>query len=1438
MDRPGKKPNSGLKARRLFLVLTAMSFCVFASLSVCNSALAENSEVVTVDPGPPYPRIANYYLLGSVDPAVYDDLAKYDLVVVGTIWTEEQLNELRLRNPNIKILMYVCAYALPASPYQANTWETENYNYANDNNLWWRNWRGFIASDWPGAQMVNVTSVAPRQGPQGTWRQYIINRVQDLVAARPSLDGIFFDNFWQQISWNQSNLQLDSNEDGIMDTNSDLDSWWLEAMTDIASQTRSLFDLAEPGRLQPLSIMGNGAGRYETWLNGSMFEQFPWVHGMNEGNPYQYVWNYSMFHVPGGYLEGNFRPDPYNTTIIAAEWDRAIDRGPVRGADFERNKRFTIVSALMGDGYYALDGNRNGGGHGDLWWEPEYDNDGRQRGYLGYPTGPMYRVANPTGPEIIVNGSFQNGTANWSTGGSQGTLTITTDSVEFHSSPSLRMDVTAANPQAMAKLYQSPVNVTYNTTYTLSFWARSSIDQQLLVHLYSSYCTGYRCMNDTRYNLTNEWTHYETSFTSTGTGPSGLSIFVSNPSTVWIDDVSLREGDSSFYRRDFDNGLVLLNYTNTARSVSLGGTYKRLSIPGSDVWDGASISSETVPPYDARILLKTNHPPVLNPIPHSYINEGQELIFNVTAADPDDRDTLTYSVSGLPGWASFDTATGLFRGTPDYNQAGDYAVTFTVTDAGGLTDIESTIITVNNVNRAPDLPPLRNITMYEGQPLTISLNGSDPDGDPITYLAIPLPEGADLNPNTGVFNWTPDFDQAGIYPITFTVSDGSIPVSQTITITVINVNRAPILNPIGNKSVDEGQALTINLTASDPDGDSLTYSMDPALPGATFSPAGVFSWIPTFDQAGAYNVTFSVSDGSLSAFESITITVNNVNRAPTLNHIGDKTVNEGQLLTFTLSGSDPDVGDVLTYSANRLPPGATFDSLTKTFSWTPNYDQARIYTNVIFYLSDGTATVSEVINITVNNVNRPPVLAITGDTTVNEDQPLTLHLTASDPDGDNIALGVINAPPEAQLGQNGVFSWTTNYNQAGIYNVTFTASDGQLSVSEMVTLTVINVNRAPIFPNIGPKSVNEGEVLAFTISGSDLDGDDLIFSAGGLPEGASFDPDIRRFDWIPNYRQAGIYPVTFSVSDGQLVDSETVTITVNDVVLPDAPTGIFAAVNYNNGIYIGLFWQAVSDKQLLGYNIYQVDTATGVIASAPINAAPINVSFYSFSISQSILYKFVVTTLTSDGRESFPSEVVSIYADPIAPSRVTDLRLVKATDSSVILAWTATGDDGNVGQATSYDMRYADIVLADNLSRWSAVGIQVQDEPAPAVSGTAESITITNLLPNTQYYFSLMVVDDNGNKSGISNEVSVTTLPAASKPFNDGGSGRRGGNSKDKKVMDSAGLNNAPTGITATADIQSNNGTLKTVEIKFDKSEIMKSLISDLNKKIITKLIK
>jgi PKD repeat protein len=198
------------------------------------------------------------------------------------------------------------------------------------------------------------------------------------------------------------------------------------------------------------------------------------------------------------------------------------------------------------------------------------------------------------------------------------------------------------------------------------------------------------------------------------------------------------------------------------------------------------------------------------------------------------------------------------------------------------------------------------------------------------------------------------------------------------------------------------------------------------------------------------------------------------NQSPVLQSIGDKSVNEGTLLTFTLSASDPD-GDAITYSAQNLPTGATLSGAT--FSWTPSYAQAGTY-QVTFMASDGPAQDSETITIRVVNINRPPVLAPIGDKSVGEGAILNFTVSANDADGDPVTYSVQNLPGGASFASQR-FSWTPAYNQAGTHQVTFTVSDGLAQDSETITIAVGNVNRAPVLDAIGDRSVFANELLTF-----------------------------------------------------------------------------------------------------------------------------------------------------------------------------------------------------------------------------------------------------------------------------------------------------------------------------------------------------------------------
>ncbi len=589
---------------------------VFGALAVASSLMLCSASRSAAQAGPPYPRLANVYLHGSVDPADIPALARWNLLVLDSVWSDAELRALRTLNPDIKLFYYVCPYCMAVPPAASDPWRRGNYDYAQAHDMWWRNTDGSVASDWPGTRMVNVTDHCST-GPFGQWRNYFSMQLEVLMNERPALDGVFLDNFWKSISWEQggaihvdSDCSPSSNPagcDGRMDSPAELDAQWNHAMTVFAGDVRRRFDRAESSRRgRPLAILSNGASDYFPWINGTMYERFAQGPGVPDpGNRYGYKWMAPMFTVPSGYLAAPFRPAPYRASILNAGWT-GTDVAPFRSAEFERHKRFTLASALLGDGYYSLDAAT--AGHGALWWEPEYDHAGRGTGYLGYPKGPAKRVESSTIIEFVVNGSFTNFTAGWTAQGTNATGTFERDWTVAHSGPgAARMTVTAVQPGGSFKIWQT-VPVLGGTSYVLSFWAKANGAHTMTTHLYSDICPNGRCLGDQEIPLTAEWQHFEVPFLASANSLAGLNFFLEEVGTIWVDDVSLRSGEEPIYRRDFDHGVVLLNYTSETRTVDLGRTYYRLSIPGSPVFNGAAVRVETVPPSDARILVDVYTP--------------------------------------------------------------------------------------------------------------------------------------------------------------------------------------------------------------------------------------------------------------------------------------------------------------------------------------------------------------------------------------------------------------------------------------------------------------------------------------------------------------------------------------------------------------------------------------------------------------------------------------------------------------------------------------------------------------------------------------------------------------------------------------------------------------------------------------------------------------
>ncbi|PKO12071.1 MAG: hypothetical protein CVU39_25980 [Chloroflexi bacterium HGW-Chloroflexi-10] len=213
-------------------------------------------------------------------------------------------------------------------------------------------------------------------------------------------------------------------------------------------------------------------------------------------------------------------------------------------------------------------------------------------------------------------------------------------------------------------------------------------------------------------------------------------------------------------------------------------------------------------------------------------------------------------------------------------------------DTGTLTSWSLTIASQSFVcytgpNHAPVLNTINDQSVAEGNLLSFMASASDEDlTQTLTFSLDPgAPLGAAINPGTGEFTWTPSEAQGpGEYPITVRVTDNAASTlsdTQTFTVSVTEVNTAPQLTAISNKTVKTGNLLTFSASASDADlpANSLTFSLDPGAPaGVAINPAtGVFTWTPSQAQGPAeYSITVRVTDngaGSLSDTQTFSVTV-------------------------------------------------------------------------------------------------------------------------------------------------------------------------------------------------------------------------------------------------------------------------------------------------------------------------------------------------------------------------------------------------------------------------------------------------------------------------------------------------------------------------------------------------------------------------------------
>ena len=449
---------------------------------------------------------------------------------------------------------------------------------------------------------------------------------------------------------------------------------------------------------------------------------------------------------------------------------------------------------------------------------------------------------------------------------------------------------------------------------------------------------------------------------------------------------------------------------------------------------------------------------------------------------------LTYTLTGpagsaLPGGLTFTAGTRTLSGTP--STADVTVLTYTVTDTNGATATADFAVTVNAglTLTAPDNQSYTVNTAIDALVLLEASGGTAPLNYTLTGLnSADLSEvpGLTFTAGTRTLSGTPTAVTSAT-TLTYTVTDANgATASQTFMVTVDEArtpppprptvptpepdpepepNTAPMADAGAPPIAAEGATVTLNgRGSSDPDDDTLTYAWR-QTGGTSVSLSGANTATPGFTAPSLLSADaelvfrLTVSDGSLSATDTVTVTVTHVNDAPGADAGEPQTVAEGATVTLRGTGTDPDGDDVaLRYAWSQTDTGAPRVSLSGADTATPSFTAPSLLSadaELVFSLtvSDGSLSATDTVTITVTRPRDTvaPVITLLGDSPLDVNQGATYTdpgATASDDTDGDLSAGIV------------VGGDTVDTDTIGAYNVTYDVSDAAGNAAATVTRIV------------------------------------------------------------------------------------------------------------------------------------------------------------------------------------------------------------------------------------------------------------------------------------------------------------------------------------------------------------------------------------------------
>ncbi len=430
-------------------------------------------------------------------------------------------------------------------------------------------------------------------------------------------------------------------------------------------------------------------------------------------------------------------------------------------------------------------------------------------------------------------------------------------------------------------------------------------------------------------------------------------------------------------------------------------------------------------------------------------DEGQPILFDASASidTPSDQSNLIYRWYFGDG----DSDTGM-NVSHSYADDGNYNATLVVTDDNGFVDSNITTITVNNV--APAIEPVPAQTILEDSFFTLKINATDVPADTLTFSDNTTL--FDIDPVTGMIEFTPTNDDVGNHSVNVTVIDDDGGVNYTVlNITVLNTNDAPTIELIGQQSAIEDVEFILQNDANDVDaGDVLTYSLITYPSGMSIDGAGFITWTPTNDDVGTHTITVKVEDaGNLYDTETFTIIVSNVNDAPTIvsNILANAT--EDVFYMAYIHADDIDAGDTLIYALDTYPVFLSIDPVSGLMFGTPDNDDVGTH-NVVVNVTDGDVHVTKTFDLNVVNINDAPIIASNPILTADIGVEYAYEIVASDEDNYVLTYSLAEGPDGMVINGTKIIWTPTNEQQGKTYQVVVEVSDGEAITAQSFIVSV------------------------------------------------------------------------------------------------------------------------------------------------------------------------------------------------------------------------------------------------------------------------------------------------------------------------------------------------------------------------------------------------